>query len=101
MGVERYVQCRLTEETHGRLSAYLAAVKTRASKNPRKYPPGLCRGKVGFSDAIDFLLFTVQREEARKKSYSKSATSWQRKQEKLLEMLARDRLADDGCPNVR
>jgi hypothetical protein len=78
MAVESYVQCRLTEETHTRLRAFLERLKAKARASPGRFRPSLTKGKVGLSDAIDELLYFVDREEGRKASYSRAKTAKRR-----------------------
>lgn len=99
MKVERYVQCRLTVDTHTRLTAFLGRLKSKAARAPGKYRPALSRGKVGLSDAIDELIFRLDLEESRKKSYSKGRRRKGRMLGSIFEDPEVQRMIDEGCPN--
>jgi hypothetical protein len=68
MAVE-YVQCRLTADTHRRLTSLAAEMRVKAKKNPDSFLPGLTQGKAGLSVVVDQLIFWHDAETARKRSY--------------------------------
>lgn len=95
-----YTGVRLQRGTHARLQAFLDRLKLKAKANPSKFRPALTAGKIGLGDAIDELLYIVDREEMRKSSYSRSKKKAEKINPAQPLLFDMDRLADDGCPNI-
>lgn len=66
-----YVQTKLTQDVHARLTAFLERLKARARANPTRHRPGLDRAKAGLSDAVAELLWLADQEAMRKASHGR------------------------------